>query len=175
MDIPKDFYDSQTGEPFRHCKICEQNLLDSGEAYAIEKIIKNYPQLDRSEVLFEYAICRNCMQKLQQQLSAASQETISRYFSVKMAQAVPTYGQLDRCIISGKPSQSMSHYQIVALARGNQLAEAAPFAISEEVLQELGELLSAETRDELDRFKDTHFGWPPELSKALGDADLILL
>ena len=178
MEIPGAFYNSDDQELFRHCKVCEKELIESEADYFIEKVIKRFPDLETEQCLFEYAICEDCLHKQQQKLSAESRNRIMEFYLQRVEERVESGLQqmpdLDHCMLSGRSLEETSEYQIVAKARGSRLAEIPPFMVSGQILEQISELLSAQTREELDRFRDDNFGWPPELSRKLSGGDLIL-
>lgn len=178
-EIPPEFYNSDNQRPFTHCKVCEAELLESNRPYFIEKIVKRYPDLDTAEVLFEYAICENCAQEFHQQLSEQSRTKVSEYFEervrTRMMEGLNPKMDTQHCLITGASQEDTGEYQLVAQAQGRYLRMTPPFMISGEILEQINELLSAETRDELDRFKGDNFGWPPELAEAFGRGNLLLV
>lgn len=179
QEIPPEFYDSDSGKPFTNCKVCEGELLFNGKSYFIEKVVKRYPQLNTQEVLFEYAICYDCAMQFQQKLSSASRKSVEAFFQEQMRNrgkdSSSTEISTGHCLVSGATKEEAQEYQIVAQARGAYLYLTPPFMISGPVLEQINELLSPETRDELDRFKGDNFGWPPELAKAFGRGNLMLV
>ena len=50
LSIPKEFFNSETKEPFRTCMMCNQSLAE--KQYMVEKAIKNYPSLGTKEIIF---------------------------------------------------------------------------------------------------------------------------
>ena len=62
--LPKQFYNSETGQPIAHCIMCNRFLLEDGVTYMIEKAIKQHHELNFSEPIFEYAMCMACATKM---------------------------------------------------------------------------------------------------------------
>ena len=171
MEIPKTFYDFE-GNPFSECKVCGAELLESGRMYMIEKAVKVYPDNLGETVVFEHAICLACADEMSNQLSKDSREAVQKYFQ-QVAQQLQTEAFLndeeiqvnsESCLVSKKPVSACTEYQRYATCKGDKLFEGAqpPFALSGEVMEEIQDLLSEETRDFLDNFMETHFGIPPE-------------
>ena len=61
-EIPSIFYSSETGAPIEQCLLCERELKDC--TYLIEKAYSNYPELNTSDLIWEYAICQECTESL---------------------------------------------------------------------------------------------------------------
>ena len=171
-DIPKIFYDTVDEVPLRECNRCGKDLLESGEPYVIEKGFK------RKEVLFEHAICMQCAEKMKQELSKESLANIERFmmeradFEGRMEELLDEdYSNekwLGRCIISGEALEEQEEYQIQGMFVGDRMLTLQfPYMIGGKALEEMQELLSAETRDELDRIKDDLIKVPPEFEDIL--------
>ena len=78
-EIPRLFYSDQTGLPFERCIHCDTYLLEKGKNYFIEKAIKQYPEYETQDTIFEYAICINCMKELQKGFSEESTRNVQQY------------------------------------------------------------------------------------------------
>ena len=64
LPIPKPFLAEDTGKPIDRCIDCGHDLMLDDRYYVIEKVFKRYPNLNKTEVLFEYAICHICYDKM---------------------------------------------------------------------------------------------------------------
>ena len=62
-----------------NCIQCDYDLLKGDRHYVIEKVFKHYVGLTKTEVLFEYAICSHCYEKMKEELSAESMASLSEY------------------------------------------------------------------------------------------------
>lgn len=185
-NIPDEFHQDGSGKLIENCKMCNKELLDSSEAYVLEKAIKKFPEIEAREVIFEYAICMGCAQESRKSLSKQSIQDIEEFLSsdevksnlLNAMEASLTNGasMLDYCIVTGAHIDEVEEYQIMAHCNGKKLSQGTQaFMISGKGLEIINELLSAETRDELDRLKDEHFGVPPEFDKILNPTDLVFL
>jgi len=58
--IPGVFYNSVTNAPFDKCLFCNKYLLASGVTYIIEKAFRNYKEVKKQDIIFEYALCCKC-------------------------------------------------------------------------------------------------------------------
>lgn len=177
--IPALLHNEDEKKPHQNCRICNKDLMN-GEMYAIQKVFKNYPEQEEAQVLFDFAMCQQCMTEARAELSLESRMRIDQFMMDGM-HSLESSGEdpesrfaNKQCTISGKNLSESQEYQVMAVCEGNQLIE-SPICLSDEVLEHIQELLSEKSRDELNRFTENNFGWPPELKKALQDGDLVLL
>ncbi len=177
--IPSLLHNEDEKQPHQNCRICNKDLMN-GEMYAIQKVFKNYPGQEKAQVLFDFAMCQQCMMEARAELSVESRMRIDR-FMMDGLQGLESSGENPesrfenkQCTISGKPLGESQEYQVMAVCEGDRLME-SPICLSDEILEHIQELLSEQSRDELNRFTENNFGWPPELKKALQDGDLVLL
>ena len=80
IDIPKEFYSTETNAPIDTCIDCERYLLVEGAEYVIEKAIRHYSAFDLDNTIFEYAICKECAVKMMASLSRDSLVKIHDHF-----------------------------------------------------------------------------------------------
>ena len=176
--IPSVFYSFDTKRQFERCIECDRYLLDGSTEYFIEKAIKNYDGFTATDVIFEYALCLPCAERLRQKMSKESFRKLESYFAqnidfnkrMSLMQNHPYEPEfwLNECMISGKKRGELKEYQLFAHCKGNHLVMSQmPYVISGETLEALSDLLSDETLDELDDFSRRHFGPPPELQEDL--------
>jgi hypothetical protein len=177
IPVPEEFHSFEAGKPFNQCLACQKQLLEDGTLYFIEKAYQ------KDEVLFEYAICLECREAMQKEISESSQERVNAYFGSKVdlvarRQSLIEKHRLDhrpwidRCILTGKSLKQSRQHQIITLCDGgDMLFSYLPYMISGEAMRELTELLSKQTKDRLDGFVDEFLGLPP----GVRDLDLVLL
>jgi len=170
--IPPIFYSDLTSNPFNKCVKCEKELLESGESYMIEKAIREDKEMGVKNTIFEYAMCMECASAMSKKLSQSSMMNLAVYYqknvdfnnrrrSLENSKEVGDW--INSCLIHGEPPGKSGEYQIYAECMGNNIVLGDyPFMIRGEALEELIELLSAETLDELDNFKDDITSGPPE-------------
>ena len=171
--IPRLFESVEKEAPFAECLQCGRNLLDSDCQYVIEKVFRG------TEAIIELAMCLNCRDQSSQSMSAESAEAMQIFFDDRvnfsgrihelLAQREPGNDPtsiddwVDRCLFSGQPRSEMREYQIVALCAGKEvIRDFFPIMISGEVIKELADVLSDETKGWMDDFIETNFGMPPE-------------
>lgn len=175
IEIPKEFYSFSTGARFDRCIECDKNLLEGEQEYFIEKAIKQYEGFSAHDVIFEYAICLACAERMRKSMSVESMKSIELYFSqnldfgrrMKLIQdnIDNPIAWMDECLLKGTQKNTINEYQIYAHCKGNHLdTSQMPYMVSGAALEEISSLLSNETLDELDGFSQKHFGPPPELA-----------
>jgi len=186
VEIPKIFHNYSTGDKFSKCIDCDRDLLDGETEYFIEKAIKSYKGFTATDIIFEYAICINCAEKLRKQMSAESMQSIEQYFAenvdfidrMQMMQANPGNPEawMQKCLVKGTNTEELEEYQIYAHCKGGNLVTShMPYMVSSMALDEVSNLLSQKTLDELDNFMDNHFGPPPELMEPLPNRRRLLI
>ncbi|HYG03920.1 MAG TPA: hypothetical protein VD927_15845 [Chryseosolibacter sp.] len=184
--IPKSLYSTDTGKPIDKCLMCEKYLLVDGTPYMIEKAVRQIRDPKVTEVIFEYAMCMDCMVKMNNALSVESRQRINNYFETHADMAGRSEALLQRkrltlkpwintCLIKGTPISESSEYQIVCQCDGkNLLFTYMPFALSFEAMDEITGLLSAKTLGEIDDFTGKYFTGPPEVSEILKRRVIVL-
>lgn len=178
MPIPEDFYSFESNEPFEACLVCKADLLGGEVDYFIEKAIRNYPEHDVRDVVYEYALCSHCAQDMNEKMSSASMMNLQNYFSgnhsfmAKVTNYTNNWQQLDEsplddhCAMTGVHKSELDEYMIYGHFKGNQMIRSTmPFLLSGKVMDDVANLLSDETVDELDDFMGEYFGGPPELEE----------
>ena len=180
MEIDKRFRNSETGGYFEHCLVCHENVLENEKDYFIEKIIRRIKSLNLTEVLFEYAICMDCAQDMRKKISQHSMIQIETYFNQnarlneRNSIDLKTHQTTENCLFTGKPIPNCDEFSLHARCEGKQMIVSIfPYAVSDDAMDAMSEILSAETMDELDRFKKTHFNGPPELFELLSPKRLL--
>ncbi|PIQ48982.1 MAG: hypothetical protein COW03_07445 [Cytophagales bacterium CG12_big_fil_rev_8_21_14_0_65_40_12] len=177
LPIPEIFRNSDTKGYLTHCIQCDYELLKGDRYYVIEKVFKRYPNLNSTQVLFEYAICSECYENMKDSLSAESMQNLTNYMMTKMdvsamqqrIQEHPNDPQkwMSHCMIHGTPEAEMNEYQIAACFKGDKMVTdfMPPYMIGDLAIEELNALLSKQTKEDMDRFMGDVFGIPPELRK----------
>lgn len=173
------FWNAETGLPFDDCLVCSQSLHEPAMVYYVEKIFrKPFNAEGELELLFEYAICEPCTTSLRKSLSKSSLESIEQFFK-KTLLALPSLSEaekLTKCLITRKPISHCESYSFHARFKGDRLNDSIhPYAISDEAVEAISELLSKETLDVLDDFKGRYFSGPPELAGLINPKRLLPL
>jgi len=184
--IPEAFFNYSTGSHFTNCLDCERYLLGGDTEYFIEKAIKSYKGYKATDVIFEYAICMECAEKVRKKMSVESMQSIQDYFmsNVNLNKRLKFVNDntdrperwIDECMVKGTVKEDLEEYQIYAQCRGDALITTQmPYMISGPALDEIANLLSNETLDELDGFMKDNFGPPPELAETLPSRKVVLV
>lgn len=185
-EIPSIFFSSKTKKPFEWCTMCEVNLLRPESTYLVEKAFSQELTTGKKKLVFEYAICTGCHEKVSKDFSKKSMERLQMYFELyvdfekrdKLLLSKPEGLRLEdwisNCIISGKSVANLKEFQIAAFFQGKQIRYSGlPFALGYEAADELQNLLSKETKEILEGFKD--YVLPPDVRDEIPDDRLILV
>lgn len=166
-DIPKEFFSFETNAPFERCIECDKYLLDDDTEYLVEKAIKNYDGYSAKDVIFDFAICMDCMHERSKEISSESATKISEYFQnnidiEKRIAQNESDDVLNKCMIKGTDISACNEYQICGYFKGKKMnIKNPPYLISGEVMEELMPLLSDKTVDEMNGFFNKHFSPDP--------------
>ena len=182
-DIPKSFFNSETGAPFTNCLVCECSLMDETQPYSIERAIRHYPDLKLKSVVFEYALCAKCTSTMEKELSTETKMAIMQFFAQRFDYRSRPVWQppteedeepspfhcdewISDCAITDLPKSELFEYTLCARCIGDKIIpEVAPYMISGLAQDELIELFSNKSLGFLDDFTDRHFSGPPELKE----------
>lgn len=175
LQIPPLFHDSLSKAPFVKCQVCEKELIQSNSEYIIEKVFRKNAVSSKMEILFEYAICYSCALNLTNSYSTESKENLQRYFmehlqgqfdfasQKPLTSEIDIYDQLSNCAITGRHVSELEEYQIVGRFKGGFLRkDEMPFLIGGGSMDDVSDLLSNETLDNMDDFTGKYLTGPPE-------------
>lgn len=169
--ITNDFLNSETGQPFSECMMCNTSLTET--QYVVEKAFRNYPSLGTKEVIFEYAMCMQCAAKMHFELSEESRSRITAYLSSHITRkSFQSTDDIDssvkNCVVRSTDLSDSSEYSIYALCDGQEMILGEfPYGLSGEAQDEIMKLLSAKTLEVMDDFIGKHFTGPPEVMDIL--------
>ncbi|MBN1782345.1 hypothetical protein JW948_14520 [bacterium] len=187
MDIPRLFYSDASGSPFEHCIQCQRRLFDTNSHYLIEKAIKSYPDYGSTDTVFEYAICISCYMDLRKSLSAESSGNMEAYFhrhtdllerrKMLLANETLDYHEwIASCVFKNTPASRCKEYQVVCECQGDQmLFTLMPYMVCGEAMDEMMDLLSNQTIDFLNGFRDRFLGPSPEIRDLLKPSRIMIL
>lgn len=175
MSIPAIFHSFLTDDPFVACSMCERPFTETTQ-YMIEKAYV------RDEVIFEYALCDPCLDKIRSEVSVESLAAVARFFTRSMDRDARTALQrkwptdpedwIQHCILTGRARSDCDHYQICGVCRGTDMVFGEmPCMISSPALEELQQELSKKTKDRFDDFTRDVLGLPTDLA----DLPLVLV
>ncbi|MFC2129854.1 hypothetical protein ACFLSQ_00310 [Bacteroidota bacterium] len=173
IEIPELFQSYESGGKFSECLVCKKNLLEENTHYLVEKAIRNYPEMNSKDVIFEYAMCFECADKLKDELSEESFKKITEYFEKnvdlnKRFQESVNFGDdyqeyISNCMVTNQSINELNEYAIEAHCIGDKMALSfMPYMISEQAMDGIADLLSNKTLNFLNGFMDDYFAYPPE-------------
>ena len=185
QEIPPIFYNSETGAPFERCLVCDEYLLSDAD-YIIEKAFVYYPSTGTTDLIWEFAICMDCMDKVMNEYSKESHQAMNEYFmdNMNLARQYSLAGNhnfdpdewIKECIITGKSQEDCHQFQLCLQCTGElAVFDRTPFMISDEAMDTVTQLLSNPTMDAMNKFRDKHFPPPEDLSPLLRDRDFVLI
>lgn len=175
IDIPPVYYPFDSNEPFKECLVCGTDLTLGTRDYFVEKAIKNHVEFKVKDVVFEYAMCSECAEKMQKSMSEESQQNMQNYFlqhenfmqkvqEFQIGEGGPIDEVLSKCSITGEAIDDMGEYMMFGHFRGGKMvATTMPYVIGGKAMDEISELMSNKTLDEMNGFMGQYFGGPPEL------------
>lgn len=179
IPIPEIFCSSETGKPLTQCLMCTRSLLSDGVHYTVEKVIRQFPELNLREVLFEYAMCFDCLISMNESMSSETKQRIQAYISknrkdaqhheaLHAGKSPDITSRISHCLIKGTPISETREFQMMAQCEGKYIIlNEMPLALSLEALEEMNELISEKSRGEMDDFTQKHFSGPPEIAEWL--------
>ncbi len=185
--IPKEFYSEATGKPFECCSVCEKGLLQPETWYMVEKAVKRYVKYNVQDIIFEYAICMECHAEMEARLSTESKQNMQEYMRTHAdleARADAFYDREDfdvnswigQCAVTGVPRAELTEYQMVASFNGDKMAYTLmPLILGMKALDEMVQLLSNKSLDELNDFKDRITGMPPDLRELFKESKFVMI
>ncbi|NPA44134.1 MAG: hypothetical protein GXO49_01230 [Chlorobi bacterium] len=160
-DIDKKFLLNKDNNQFKKCVFCEDNILEYEHGYVVEKAYKYNNKSNDFEIIFEYALCLECVQHLSSEMSEESTNNIEKYFEANVkplsaSQLIDLKARTETCMITGESLSKSKEYQIAAVYQKESMIinERFPFAISGIIIEEIQELISEKTRNFTDKFKD---------------------
>lgn len=177
VPIPESLHSTETGEPISTCLVCDKPLLDDSTEYLIEKGVRQYESYDVQETIFGYALCMDCHVTLQQAFSDRSRQRCQTYLashidahdratSLLEGEDFSPNDWIRQCAIHDTPRENLREFQVLAHCQGEKmLLSHLPLLIGGTAVDELTQLLSDETIDDLGGFRDEYFGLPPELKQ----------
>lgn len=163
-EIPKNFHSLETDQEFKTCCDCGTELINSAQMYMIQK------SFAKNECVMEFALCNNCKEKLDEQISSQSKEAIYDFLFDNSSLLTTTENntspspilQIETCCICAKDRQNCEGYTYSGLFIGTHLIPGPlPMMICDECQGDMHENMSDHTRDVKDKFYKEHFPGPP--------------
>ena len=172
--IPNIFRSSATNSYFKQCISCNRDLFSDNCFYFIEKAIKRNKKYKTEDVIFEYAMCLECFENFYEKLSEESRNRIDNYYTehvdldkrrhTNFSKKEFNYKDwISSCLVKGTSIDKLEQFQIAGFfLMGKMIVYDFPLLISESAIDDIVELLSNKTIDELDDFTGKYLGPPPE-------------
>ncbi|MFA5575431.1 MAG: hypothetical protein WC994_10350 [Brumimicrobium sp.] len=183
IEIPIEFASDSDGKHFIYCKICNCDLQSSNTPYTIEKAYKRIDEA-RDITLFEIAICMDCAEKQSKTMSEESRQFIQSLIGnstfLEKRQNLWNnnwkHNWNERCLFSNKKIQLNDEYHIIGqFQNGKVIPQASPFILGQDLIEEMQENLSKETKEEMDRFGEEFLGPDPTLKELFPDYQVIFV
>lgn len=162
--IPNEFHSLETDETFKNCCDCNCELLDSAQMYMVQKCFS------KDECVMEFALCHNCKEKLDEQISGESKEAIYDFLfdHAEMVEPPEDYSfddamqQIQECLTCGKERKDCEGYTYSGLFVGTHLVPGPlPMMICDDCQSTMSENMSDHTKDVKDKFYADNFPGPP--------------
>lgn len=150
--IPRELYSEYEERPFLCCTRCGETLADFEEGFKISKVIKN------GEVIFEYALCFHCLERMMEESSEESRERLMKFQNERMREGISGF---DECALCENTREALAspEYALVAGCQGDSVLESHLICIH--CMEEMSELVSKKTRDSWNRFVEENFPGVP--------------
>lgn len=150
--IPRDLHSEYEERPFRSCTRCGETLHDYAGGYRISKVYK------AGEVIFEYALCCDCLDRLMQESSTESIQRLTRFQNENVR---PEAEEMVECALceTGRADAEQGEFALVAACQGTGLLQG--HLICQRCMEQMSDLVSEKTRNEWNRFVDDNFPGVP--------------
>lgn len=183
LDIPNDFNSDSDDQPFISCKVCDLDLIKSQTPYSIEKA---YKRVDEAQdvTLFEVAICMPCAEKQSKKMSTESKAYLMKMMGGAsfLEKRQNRWGNNWRedwkstCLFSDEEVKLNDEYHIVGQFQGGKIIPTmTPFVIGQTYIEEIQENLSAETKEEMDKFGEQFLGPDPALRALMKEHQFVMI
>lgn len=162
--MPSLFDSHETGQPFSHCCDCGCELNHASMHIVNQSYVGD-------ECVFEFAMCLECREKMNAQLSEKSRVAMFDFMhdhtdmesrEQQLGDSAETDAYIDQCITCGQSRQETPNFTLGAMFSGNHLIKGPfPMLICSTCEEKLGATISAETRNVWDKFIADNFPGPP--------------
>jgi hypothetical protein len=156
----------ETCGAFSHCICCQLPLSEIAARWLVNK------EFHRGECVLEYAICQPCRDRVTDQLSEDSKETVRLFLEKeidwegwvrKFSLSYEATERFDECISCHTPRGELDGFGISALfdSDGQLIAGPLPLLICRGCIGRMTQSLSEGSRDVWRKFLAEHFTGPP--------------
>lgn len=151
-EIPPLLHSVEFDSPFIQCTQCQEELGDES-TFQLQKVMK------KGEPIMEFALCDTCHDQLVESFSTETKQRLEAYYE---EHAIDDF-HLDVCIFCALPRRELEEYNISAHCISNRLLVGS--CICNDCLLNIQPMLSKQTRDSRDRFRERNFPGVPSDSK----------
>ena len=164
--VPSFFYSFDINAQFVQCTMCNEDLQQFSK-YFIEKVFKQNRVLNKSEIVYEYAICESCASSMTSEISNESKMAITQLYEdysenflrkldyLHRTEKYTIDSWIERCSLTGKEVRLCNEYAVNAIIEDGRLVyEHTPIVISDDFVLKIQEVLSKETKDTFNNFRD---------------------
>lgn len=156
----------ETGEAFSHCLCCKVPLVEIDAQWLVNK------EFLRDECVLEYAICQPCRDRVTDQLSEESKESVRGFleheidWDARMKEFMLSHDLVERfdaCIACRVPRKELAGFGLSALfdSGGTLVTGPLPLLICQPCVTRMTASLSEKSREVWRRFLAEHFTGPP--------------
>jgi hypothetical protein len=167
----------ESGTAFCHCISCRLPLLEIAAPWLVNK------EYHRGECVLEYAICQPCRNRVTEEFSEESKETVRSFLENRVdwqerfrefMMQDDLARRFDSCAVCGTPRDGLEGFGLSAFfdPAGRLVESALPLLICGACVGEATADLSKATRESWQRFLEEHFDGPPGLTERLPDGGL---
>ena len=165
--IPPVFYSFADEGPFRRCVACDKDVVNDHDVYVVQKTYA------AGEVVFEYALCSACHDRIFGEMSRESMVNLRNFFTQRVdldARHLRLKPSPDRtieqwvgaCVTCGIDRDECDGYSIAAACGGEDiLYYHLPVLVCQQCELQLQEVLSKKTREIGEDFVEAYFDGPP--------------
>lgn len=160
-NVEKKFYSEKNNKPFSKCVFCETNLKNYEHGFVVEKAFRFNKKKKKHELVFEYALCLECVQILTNEMSEETTMRIADFFEASIRdfgkdELGDAKRRTETCMITREDLSKSFEYQIAAYFIEDEMvvSDRFPFAIGGDVIDAMQDLISEKTRDFTDKFKE---------------------
>ncbi len=156
----------ETGGTFSHCLCCKLPLVEIAEPWLVNK------EFQRGECVMEYAICQPCRDRVTDELSEESKESVRGFleneidWEARMREFMLSHDpaeRFDACIACRAPREGLEGFAISALfdSGGSLVTGPLPLLVCQPCVGRMTVNLSESSREVWRRFLSENFAGPP--------------
>ena len=165
MSLPKKLLSDATGDVFKECSVCHENL--ENQLHFIEKAYHRNLGDREHTTIFEYAICESCKRQMMQKVSKLSMAKMQAFMinhQEEMEEMMQVENDLEHCSFTQQSIEEMDEYHVIAVVQNGE-SQMTPLIFGPQILESYQGLLSEETKGFFDDFNENFIDIPPELAR----------